>query len=320
MMVMKLCREIKNGQVEGFALVREAEVKTSNKGSTYMDMLLGDCYGEIRAKIWDYKKEGHGAYGAGDIVKVRGRLSMWQNQPQLTIDLIRRTKDEDDVAVEELVPSAPRPAGEMYDEVTGCVESFKDRDIKRLTLHLLETHRERLMVQPAALRLHHAMRSGLLYHITTMLKLAACVLEVYPQLNGDLVNAGIILHDIGKMRELETDSSGIVTGYTACGALIGHVVGGAMEVAAACEELGIPQEKSMVMQHMLLSHHGVAEFGSPQPPKFLEAEVLSQLDLLDARMFEMHEALCGTAAGDFTQPIWSLDKRRLYNHGMSNDD
>ena len=144
-----------------------------------------------------------------------------------------------------------------------------------------------------------------------MLRMAAHVCEVYPQLDADLLAAGVILHDLCKIDEMSSDEIGMVSDYTAEGLLIGHLVAGVAEIDRLGKELGVRAELLMMLEHMILSHHDLPEYGSPKPPMFPEAEALHTLDLLDARMFEMSRALKGALPGGFTERIWSLD-RRLY--------
>ncbi len=306
------------GRTEGFCVIRNIEIKKSSAGNPYLNMALGDNAGEINAKLWDYKPEQHGTYRTGDIIKVRGRITQWQGSEQLTVDQIRKATPEDNVPMEDLVPSAPENTNEMYERLFSLAQSFKDEDLKLLTCHLLSTHKLLILCYPAALKLHHAQRGGLLFHTCTLTELAVRVCEVYPALDRDLLLCGAILHDIAKTKELEIAQSGLASGYSAAGQLLGHLVMGAQWVAEACKELGIDEEKSMLVQHMLISHHGEPEYGAAKLPMFPEAEALSEIDMLDARLFNMFNELADVPVGDFTQPVWSLDRRRLYNHGRIN--
>ena len=133
-------------------------------------------------------------------------------------------------------------------------------------------------------------------------------------MDADLLFAGAILHDIAKLTEFEVGNAGIASGYTVEGNLIGHLVKGAMMIDEAAKALGIPEEKSMLLQHMVLSHHGEPEFGAAVRPAFLEAELLSELDLMDARVYQITETLAPLQPGAFSNRVWALDNRKLYNH------
>jgi 3'-5' exoribonuclease len=183
---------------------------------------------------------------------------------------------------------------------------------------MLETAGEDLTWFPAAQRMHHAERSGLLHHTTDMLRLARAMLEVYPWLNRDLLLAGVIIHDLGKMEELKSDPTGNVSDYTREGQLLGHLVLGIKNLNRTAERLGIRGEPVILLEHMLLSHHGESEYGSPKAPMFPEAEALHWIDMTDARMNTMKSAADKTPEGAFSEKIFSLD-RRVYHPRYTDD-
>ncbi|OQB23482.1 MAG: 3'-5' exoribonuclease YhaM [Firmicutes bacterium ADurb.Bin182] len=312
---MKLLSDAKGNTAEGYCIVKSVAVKSNIKGASYLDLILADRDGEISAKLWDYDRMTHGEYDPDTVVKVRGTITIWKEAEQLKVDRIRNVTGEDDVDMSLLIPCAPFDSEWMYDELYRCAEDFTDIDLKRLTQYLLRENKEKLLRWPAAFKLHHALRGGLLYHTYTILRLAKSVCGIYPALDSDLVYSGVILHDIAKLTELEAGELGLASGYTAQGQLIGHITLGVAMIGKAAAELMVPDELCMLLQHMLLSHHGVPEYGSARPPMFPEAEVLSQLDMLDSRLFEMFEALSGLEKGAFTERVWALDNRQLYRHG-----
>ena len=176
-------------------------------------------------------------------------------------------------------------------------------------------HKAEMLYYPAAVKLHHATRGGFLEHTLNIVSLGKAVAARYPQLDEELIVAGAILHDLGKLTELDTGKLGVASAYTAEGQLLGHINIGMAEVRAAAELLQVPEETAVLIEHMLLSHHGQPEFGSPKLPMFPEAEVLSTLDRLDAQLFEMFTALDGVVKGGFSERQWALDNRQLYQHG-----
>ena len=305
-------------QVEGFCIVKSVGIKTNVKGAAYLDMILADAGGECNAKLWDYAPEVHGSYEANTVIKVRATINMWKDGEQLKIDRIRNLKPNEEVDMSELVPCAPQSPQKMYDEIFAVTEGFNDPDLKLITQYLLKENKEALMRWPAALKLHHAMRGGLLYHTLTMLDCAKAIIGVYkrlyPSLSSELVYAGIILHDIAKTRELVVGELGLASAYSTEGQLLGHLDLGMAMIERAAAELMINDETKMLLQHIVMSHHGVPEFGSPKPPMFPEAEIVSEVDL-DARLFEMYDALSGIVTGGFTERLWALDNRQLYKHG-----
>ena len=203
----------------------------------------------------------------------------------------------------------------MLDSIIKLVNDFEDDELKMVVLSMLRDNQERILTFPAAEKLHHAMTGGLLYHTLSIVRLAECICSIYPCIDRELLLSGAILHDIAKMREYTVNGAGIVDGHTLEGMLLGHLVMGAEDVGRKCDELEVTPEKKYLLQHMLISHHGKLEFGAAVRPSFIEAEVLSQLDLFDANMYEMAEAVGGVKAGEFTGRLWMLDNRKLYNHG-----
>jgi len=304
----QLAGMIKNQGFDGFLLTRAAAQKTSSNGGKYLDMTLCDISGEVNAKMWDGLTP---PPAVAQVVRVRGVMLEYNGRPQLRVDKMRPATEADDFDMEVLAPCAPQPPHEMKNEILDRVNEMADAQLKELVLHRLEMCGDKLNYYPAASKLHHAERSGLLHHTSTMLRMAKHVCEIYPQLDADLLAAGVILHDLCKIDEMASDEIGMVSDYTAEGLLIGHLVGGVAEIARLGKELGTRSELLMMLEHMILSHHDLPEYGSPKPPMFPEAEVLHTLDLLDARMFEMNRALKNTQPGGFTERIWSLE-RRLY--------
>ena len=305
------------GLVEGFCLIKTIDRKTSSKGDSYLDITLGDSDGEINAKLWRYVPELHGEYEANQIVKVRGVISEYNGSDQLKIDRIRHTSLEDNVKAEDFVKSADYSGEQMFNELLNIANNFKDDDLKTIVTALLNDNRQRILYWPAAFKLHHAIRGGLLMHTLSIARLAESVCAIYPFVDKDLLLSGVILHDIAKLTEFDVAETGIVTGYSTRGNLLGHLTEGAMVVRKFSEELGIPSEKSMLIEHMILSHHGEPEFGAAVRPAFIEAELLSELDLMDARIYEMREAVEGADANGFTGKLWAMDNRKLYNHSRT---
>ena len=176
-----------------------------------------------------------------------------------------------------------------------------------------------MLYGPAAFKMHHAVKGGLLCHTLSIVRLAEAVCRVYTFADRELLLAGVILHDIGKIEEFELNSTGLVSGYSPKGNLVGHLVSGAVTVEKTAEKLGITSEVPMLLSHMLISHHGDPEFGAAVLPQFLEAELLSQLDMMDATVFEICEATAAVKSGETTGRIFGLDNRKLYNHGRTSN-
>ncbi|MBE6747546.1 MAG: HD domain-containing protein [Ruminococcaceae bacterium] len=307
--------EQKNGNVDGFALIKSIDKKINVKGAAYLDLILCDKDGEIAAKLWDYKEDVHGEYAVNDLIKFRGLLSQYNGADQLRIDRIRHTTEIDGVRVSDFVPTAEYTGEMMLGEVYNIIDTFRDADLRKITKALVDENTEKLLYWPAAFKLHHAIRGGLLYHTLSILRVAEAVCKVYPNIDRELLLSGAILHDLAKIKEYEVSETGVATSYSVKGNLIGHLVMGAMEIEKKAEQLGIPEEKAMLLEHMAISHHGVPEFGAAVRPLFIEAEVLCQLDTMDAVIYEMSQSIGDVKPGEFTQRQWALENRKLYNHG-----
>lgn len=319
MALLNNCINNTTGAVEGFCLVKSVQIRNNVKGADYLDFVLADASGEVNAKLWDYSPATHGSYQTGDIIKVRGTVNIWKDTEQLKIDRIRHSRADDSVDMSAIVASSPVDGDDTFRRIYEFAGGFTDGDLAMLTQYLMRTHKDAIAHYPAALKLHHAERCGLMYHTSTMLEVAKKVVEVYkplyPELSAELVYAGVILHDIAKTEELTVGELGIATGYSMRGQLMGHINMGVSMVEQAAAELQIPEELTTLVSHILLAHHGQPDYGSPRFPMFPEAEIVSEIDMLDARMFEMFDALAGVEIGGFTERQWSMDNRQLYRHG-----
>ncbi len=298
--------------IQGFFVVKGSSLKTTNNNNKYMDYIFGDGTGEINSKHWDYNPERDGEFTEGMLVKVRGTVTEWQNQLQFKIEKIRLPLPDDEVRIEDFVQSAPYAPEFMLGEILRYVIQIKNKDIREIVSALINESREKLMHYPAAMKNHHSIRGGLLYHVLTMLKMADKVMDVYEFLNRDLLFAGVILHDMAKIQEMAANELGIVQAYTMEGMLLGHIIQGIKNIERIGEDMGADKETLILLEHMLLSHHYEPEFGSPKRPMIPEAEILHYLDLMDARMFDMRKALNPIENGDFTDRVWLLHNRQLY--------
>ncbi len=309
----KTIAELKAGEkAEGFYLVKSFEVKKTTNGKQYIDVELVDKTGEINAKIWEYAEDKEEIFKTNPIVKVRGEVLDWNGSKQLKVNKIRATNPTDNIKISELVPAAPIEAGEMFNEIKSYIKKINDVEIKLLVENIVSKYKNKLIFYPAAKKNHHSFMGGLMYHTLRMLYSGEKLMEVYDFLNKDYVFAGVILHDICKILEMDSDEYGVVSDYTMEGKLLGHIIQGIKEVEIEGEKIGLNREKSIILQHMILSHHYEPEFGSPKKPMTPEAELLHFLDIMDARMFDFEHALTGIEPGGFTDKIWLLDNRNLY--------
>lgn len=300
-------------RVDCYFIIKRVDLKTTNSNDKkYLDFIFGDKTGEISGKLWEVTQDIETYFTEGDLVKVRGTVTSYMNNNQFKVDRIRKASDEDGVIPEDFVESAPLKNTDMLRDIEGYLQRIEDQDIHQVVRMALEEKKEKLMFYPAAKRNHHAIRSGLLYHVLTMLKLGDQISKVYPAVNTDLLFAGIILHDLEKINEMDSSELGIVKEYTLEGNLLGHISLGVKNVDRICDRLNTPEEKRMLLQHMILSHHYEPEYGSPVKPMFLEAELLHHIDMIDARMFDFTLAVRDLEPGAISESIFSLDRRRIY--------
>jgi len=304
-----------NEDITSYFIVKSVAVKVGSNKKAYLDLLLADCTGEISAKKWDIADEelpGLEKIKEGNVIKVRAVVTEWNGMKQLRVVRIRQTSAEDNLDMKDYIKAAPEDAKDMYDYIYGKAENFKDENLKKICIRQLTFYKDKLMYYPAAQKNHHAELAGLLYHVKRMLMMAEKACDVYTNLNKDLVMAGVILHDMEKINEIEANELGIASGYSFEGKMLGHLVQGVRTIDRLGDELGIPREKSVMLQHMLLTHHYEPEFGSPKKPLFPEAEMLHYLDMIDAKMFDMQEAVEKTEPGAFSDRVWTLDNRTIY--------
>lgn len=298
-----------------YFLVKTSAVKVGSNKKAYLDLLLADCTGEISAKKWDIADEelpGLEKIKEGSIIKVKAQVTEWNGMKQLRVSRIRQTSAEDHLVMKDYIKAAPEEPADMYEYIYSRAEAFQDQDLRNICIRELTDNKEKLMYYPAAKKNHHAEMGGLLYHVKRMLMMAERACEVYTNLNRELVMTGVILHDMEKINEIQSNELGVSTGYSFEGKMLGHLVQGVRTIDRLAGELGMPREKAVMLEHMILSHHYEPEFGSPKKPLFPEAEMLHYLDMIDAKMFDMQDALEKTEPGEFSDRVWTLDNRTLY--------
>ena len=308
-------KSLPNGQSEGFVRLKKCDEKKAKNGSTYLDIIIADKDSEMSAKMWDCSSGIN--FEAESIVKIRGSIEQYGGKDQFRILQIRPVSSTDDYSISDLVPSSQVGGEILYNMIKSRVEAFENNNLKTIVLAIIEERKEKLITYPAALKLHHAVIGGLMYHTMSMVRMAEELSKVYKNVNTELLLSGIILHDVAKTWELETNKTGLAKGYSVEGELIGHLVKGAMFVSEKAKELGMECEEVALLEHMIISHHGIPEYGSAIRPMFLEAIILSTLDELDATIYEVSEATSKVNPGEFTDRVWALDNRKLYNHGLS---
>ncbi len=300
-------------QIEGFYVLKTAQGRVSANGKPFLNAALSDRTGVIEAKCWDYSGP-IGTPDEGKVIKIRGTVSEFRGTPQLTIERLRLVEAGDSYDRSGLVPVAPVNIDAEFADVERIVESIEDDDYRAVCREMLLRKGETFRTIPAAKSVHHGFLGGLLMHTSQMLRLADVLADLYADtVNRGLLLAGTLLHDLSKAEEFGFSPLGLVTDYSVKGQLLGHLVMGAAEVAEVARELGVPEAKSVLLQHMILSHHGQPEFGAAVVPQCAEAELLSLIDMVDSRMEIYREAMDETPLGTFSKRIFALEKR-IYHH------
>ena len=270
-------------------------------GDLFIAMSLQDRSGLVRARILNEAARLREEFDSGDFVKVHGRTDLFNGRLQVIIEKIRRVNPDQDrpqgFREDDCILSAPRPVEEMWRELDELILHVRDPFVRQLLQRITTQHAEKLRVWPAALTVHHAYRSGFLEHVLSVARSALTLGAAYGA-NQDLLTAGALLHDIGKLEELEYDTS---TSYTRDGNLVGHVTLGAMMVRAAIAAIpDFPDVLRTQIEHLIVSHHGHKEFGAPVEPMTIEAMILSAADDLDAKINQVRQALAEDGEGEFT--------------------
>jgi 3'-5' exoribonuclease len=301
---------------DSFFLVLSKQQRSTKANKPYLNLSLGDKTGQIEARVWDptdprIAKD----FNQGDIVKVRGTATRFEERCQMKIDQLRLAAPHE-VDKADLLPATTSDVGQMWAQLEATIDGFANPDLKRLLKVLVadsaiaQAYRE----APAARQLHHAWLGGLLEHVISLLGLAESVAAHYPMLDRDLLLTGVILHDIGKIRELTWD---VGFDYSVEGILLGHIQMGVDLVEKTITALpDFPERLRALVIHMILSHHGKLEFGSPKLPMIPEALALNFVDDLDAKMQAMKSefekcAREGRPADELTGKVWALDNRQL---------
>lgn len=269
--------------VDSLFLVKEKNVGVGKNGRPFMVLQLGDATGSIEGRLWDRVEELSKEFDLGDVIKVKGQVQLFQNRKQLVVHRLERA-DQSTINFEDFLPKASKKSEDMLVELLQMVRTMKNDFLRQLILDTLEDPEIRplLLKAPAAKSIHHAWLGGLLEHILSICKIMDFMGSHYPFLNRDLLLFGGIFHDIGKLWELYYDNG---IGYTDRGRLIGH-----MQIACelidkkSARILGFTEELRDICKHIILSHHGKLEYGSPKRPKFLEAMVIAMVDDFDSKV------------------------------------
>lgn len=304
----------------GFYLLKTAEAKMTNATppSEYFDMVLADSTGELPGKMWDISAADKETLSPMTLVKVQGTVQTYRDKLQIKIVRIRKATSDDGVDLANYIRTAPIEPADLVNAIKQAAAGIGDETIRRIVGFCLAKVEEKLWHYPAAKGNHHAYYAGLAYHTARMLELGEFICKQRPFLNPDLVKAGIILHDIAKPEEMIAEL-GIVSDYSITGKLLGHLAIASSWVVEAAISLGLGtgDEKVMILQHLVLSHHNLGEWGSPVQPQIPEAVALHYIDQIDAKLQAVEDALNGTPDTErWTPNIRMIENKPIYKHNL----
>ena len=290
------------------ALVGSSSTGTDKNGNPYLNVELRDNSGSISCKKWQPSESDKEILVAGNIIEVSLVVKKFNNSLQGDIYSLKLL-NLDDIDVTRFIKPSPIPKEELIKRFNKLVDSITDKDCKALLDYFLKKFGDKVYISPAASSVHHEFSSGLLMHSVSLAEHADYFAHYYEDINRDLIVTGALLHDFGKLIELEGPA---VYRYTTEGKLLGHISIMCGELRIASKELDITSEVPILLEHMVLSHHGQLEFGSPIMPLTREALLLSIIDNLDSKMLVLDKAYEDVKPGEFTQRIFSLDNRSFY--------
>ncbi|ASP27980.1 3'-5' exoribonuclease YhaM [Spiroplasma corruscae] len=308
---------LENKIVNLTARIERVVLSTGNNGLNYLILHLIDRTGRVEGRLWNVNDEDICNLKAGTIIRIDANINSYRHQLQLKINnyvVINEEEFEEYKLSHDMFSiNAPLNINDKFKELLGFVESLKNHSYKKVTLELLKEHEEHYKTYPAAVSIHHNVVGGLFWHSSSMLEAAKALNKVYTfiEIDWDLVYCGVILHDIGKVVELEGKNA---SEYTPIGKLIGHISIGNNFVFEKARELNIESDDIVKLQHVILSSHGKNEFGSPIEPLLVESIIISTLDSLDARLYRVNEEIKKVSHNNWTPRILSEDGRSFLRH------
>ena len=293
-------------------LVQSKELRVKKTGESYLALALSDKTGAVDAKMWDNVEQVESTFEREDFVKIKGAVQVYRNKPQVTVHRLRRL-EERDVDLADYFPRSARDPEEMWEELQQVVAAVGNVWLKELLTRILSDPdiAVRLKLAPAAKTMHHAYLGGLLEHVLSLCRLTKLVVQHYTEIDQDLVLTGVVLHDLGKIYELSYTRA---FGYTTEGQLLGHMIQELEIVHRALAGMpDFPRPLQVLVEHLIISHHGQYEFGSPKLPMFPEALLLHYIDDLDSKLQGMQALIAkeGALDGDWTGFLPSLGRPLL---------
>lgn len=295
-------------------IIKSHSYRQTKTGKTYLDAVLMDVSGTIPVKLWDVP-ETTPELSDGGFVRAEFSTEEYNGALQGKLISIARVAKEDvpEASLKRLVPCVQGDVEELFEELIAKLRALDAPNYRDFSVNVLETLKERFIRYPAAKGFHHAEIGGLLLHSLEVVKVIEALYEAMPCFDKALCMCAGALHDIGKLHEYTLGETGLVSDYSAKGQMLGHVFMGAAQIGASAKQFGVDDEYVMLLQHLILSHHGELEYGSPVRPETLEAYILHEADMISSRVHIYQEAVKDVEAGEFSQPVFALDKIRVYN-------
>lgn len=305
----KMISELNDGMhISGQYLVASSAKCVNNVGAAYLNLELKDSSGSINAKKWEVSLQDEEIFKVGNVVSIEGEVLKYKESLQIKI-LSAEAVDPNDIDVVKFIKQPPVSKEELIKRFNAHVESIKNEDCRKILDYLIKRLSPKIFEYPAAVSVHHDYASGLLMHTVSMADHGVYFANYYKDVDKDILLTGILLHDLGKTIEFEGP---IIYKYSLEGRLLGHISLMVSEIRRAAEGLKINSEVPLLLEHMVLSHHGLIEFGSPVLPMTKEALLLSMIDNIDSKMVIVEKALEGVKPGEFSSKVFPLDNRFIY--------
>jgi 3'-5' exoribonuclease len=310
----KFIRDFREGDsVSKYFGVFSKSIRRTKTDKDYLDLILVDKTGKINAKIWDKIEDVKDIFERGDSVAVKGEVVSFNEELQVKVETIRRVDPELDKKYgynpADLFPTTEKDIEQMWKDIWSFIDSIKNKHLNSVVSDIYSAFENQIKYYPGSMILHHAYRGGLLEHIHSLCNLANSICENYLFLDREIILTGVLLHDIGKIRELEPD---FATTYTSEGNFIGHLVlGRDIFLNAVSKYSDFPEDLKLKVEHIILSHQGKYEWQSPQEPRFLEALVVYLIDEIDTRVNQMKSGI----EADMAEGEWT-SKRNYFRRSL----
>ena len=302
---------VEGDKIETNLLISFLDRGIAKDGNPYLNLILQDDTKEINAKIWNVKTEMEQFLEVGKVYKFNLEVGKYHGQPQAKIVSVLPVS-QNEINIDDFAIKSDIPQNELRTSIQEGLNLINNENIAKIVAQSLNYYGNKVYEYPAATKIHHNFVGGLATHTSGMIKLAIALCSLYPSLNKDYLLAGVILHDLGKIEEF---TSSVVSQYTPSGKLLGHISIMDARLLEIGKQLGLEDsEELMILRHMVLSHHGQPEFGSPVRPETIEAEMLNFIDNIDARINIIDKALADKKVGEFSEKVFALDNRQFYKH------